>query len=126
MKRYILLYVAILLMFIGIHHSYAWDIKAKNTTDKTLYYELIWMDCDWWPDKKIRPCNMGMAELKPGQTFEQKNRPVGKFIILWSQPHALKTIEGEFKEVIQAREITEEKGLLLVFPDAPPEFLPGT
>lgn len=124
MKKFILLYFVILLLLIGVHHSYAFDVKVRNTTNKTLIYELIWIDCDWFTPRQ--PCHRGMAEMKPGKVFTQKIQRPGKYIIRWDQPSHLKSIQGEFKEVIQIIVITEEKGLLQVFPDSPPLFLKGS
>jgi hypothetical protein len=126
MKKFILLYFAILLLLIGVHHSYAFNVTARNTTDRTLIYELIWIDCDWWPDGQIKPCQQGMAEMKPGAVFKQENRNPGKYLIIWDQPSHLKHTQGEFKEIRMIIEITEEKGLLQLSPTAPPLFLKGS
>lgn len=116
---FIALAIFALVAFLFIRGAWGFDVHVENTSEYLLFYELTWIDCDWYTPPE--PCLQAGGEMKPGQTWDQKNRHAGFYQIEWS---GLRKDQDNFEHRVFHEEVPE-KGILKVTPDGA-IFLPGT
>jgi hypothetical protein len=78
--KILIIVVAILLFTLSVS---AFTVKLKNTTNKILIYEIIWLESDW-EEGKIQPASMAVGEIDPGKTNTiTTNFEAGPYVIEW-------------------------------------------
>jgi len=103
----------------SVRKADAFTIKLENTTQESLYFNFIWLDCDWPGMPKILP--MWTGEIQPGEKLDgDVDRVGGPYRILWESMKR----DGPTAEVYTFI-IPNGPGIVKAIPGQAPEFTPG-
>jgi hypothetical protein len=93
----------------------AFNITLSNDRDELMYYNVIWLACDWegFPSSH----SMALGEIQPGMINDLGIDYVpGPYLIEWS---------GSDFRVGYEIQINSKKGVLMSSPNQTPLFIPG-